>query len=77
MNQGTVMAILNGTKKNRHSYLIHYGYIDEDSPIKYEVTLGSQTLIKEYNRNEYFMETYSMDNGGVGIRPIYEDKVIH
>lgn len=75
ITMGTMMVKIKEKAKNYHYYFIHFGYTGDIDQIKYEITLGNKTLIKEYNRNESFIEPYSMENGKVEIRPIYESKV--
>lgn len=65
-----------GELQNNRPYFIHFGYIISDTyPNKYEITYGNETFVKEYNRNESFLELYDLKNGGVSIRPTYESKV--
>lgn len=73
---GTMMVEIEEEDKNKHYYFIHFGYTGDTGLNKYEITLGNKTIVKEYNRNESFIEPYSMENDRVGIRPIYESKVI-
>lgn len=72
---GTMMAKIK-EDKTKHYYLIHFGYLDDTDINRYEITLGNKILTKEYNKEESFIEPYSMENGGVGIKPLYENKVI-
>lgn len=71
--KGQQPAIAMGTMmiSSKNAYLIHFGYTDDTAPNKYEITLGDKTFIKEYNKNEPFIEPYSTNNGKVGITPIY------
>lgn len=64
------MQFSTGKQKNRDYYLIHFGYIGDIDPNKYEITYANKTFIKEYKRNESFLELYYLNNGGVGIKPI-------
>jgi hypothetical protein len=72
---GTMMAKIKEEDKIKHYYLIHFGYIGGTDINRYEITLGNKIVTKEYNKEESFIEPYSMENGGVGIKPIYENKV--
>jgi hypothetical protein len=69
------MQFSTGEGENTNYYFTHFGYIGDTDPSKYEITHGNKTLIKEYNRNEPFLELYELSNGGVSIRTIYESKV--
>lgn len=69
------MLVSIGKFKSMRLYFMNFGFINDTTPNKYEVTYGNKTLIKEYTRNNSFLELYNLDNGGVEIRPIYESKV--
>jgi hypothetical protein len=43
--------------------------------ILYKITYANKTFIKEYNRNESFLELYYLNSGGVSIAPVYESKI--
>jgi hypothetical protein len=68
------MQFSTGSQKNRDYYFIHFGYIGDSDPNKYEITYANKTFIKEYNRNEPFLELYYLNSGGVSIGPVYESK---
>jgi hypothetical protein len=68
------MQFSTGSQKNRDYYFIHFGYIGDTDPNKYEITYANKTFIKEYNRNESFLELYYLNSGGVSIGPVYESK---
>lgn len=69
------MQFSTGSQKNRDYYFINFGYIRDTDPNKYEITYANKTFIREYNRNESFLELYYLNSGGVSIRPVYESKV--
>jgi hypothetical protein len=71
-SESGLTARLKGNDGKYHSFFIHFGYIGKTSKNKYEIRIGEKTFIKEYRRGKYFMEPYSMDNGGVGIKPVKE-----
>jgi hypothetical protein len=74
ISTGNMLFSAGRPQTNRY-FFIHFGYITSDTyPNKYEITHGNETLIKEYNRNEPFLEVYDLKNGGVSIRPTYESK---
>lgn len=52
------------------NYLIHFGYINDNDTNLFEVKIGNSKSIKEYKRNDFFMEFYDMSKGGVTITPV-------
>jgi len=72
MGMDIIMTHVKEKEKNEVYYLIHYGYVDDAGPNKYEITIGNKSFIKEYKRNKSFIELYSMGNDKISIRPIYD-----
>jgi hypothetical protein len=72
MDMDITMTHLKDKENSEVYYLIHYGYVGDTGPNKYEITLENKSFIKEYSRNKSFIETYSMKNGKISIRPIYD-----
>ena len=74
ISTGNMIFSVGELQNNRH-YFIHFGYITSDTyPNKYEIIYGNETFVREYNRNEAFLELYDLKNGGVSIRPIYGNR---
>lgn len=69
-NYGTLAVSLKDMEGSIHECFIHFGFFDERYPNKYEITLSNQVIIKEYQNNEFFIETYDLKGEGASVKPI-------